>query len=141
MRRRFRSIRISIKRCRRASQPIQIAIILAICFVGHVFSILIPLGIPSSVISMVLLFALFAAKVLKRDALDQAGDFMLQHMAIFMIHRRRLYYGVHSARLPASLRRSFLICLISSDYDLCRHSIYGQKKLVCLLQRRIKRHV
>ena len=116
---------------------LQLAIIIAICFVGHVLSILIPLGIPSSVISMVLLFALFAAKVLNRDALDQAGDFMLQHMAIFMIPAAVSI--MESIQLVSSQLAAFLlICLISTitTFVVTAYTV----KLVCLLQRRIKRH-
>lgn len=112
-------------------------ILFAICFAGHILSTLIPIPIPTSVISMVLLFILFATKALKRDALDQMGDFLLDHMALFMIPASvSLIESIHL--ISNQLLAFIFICIVSTitTFFITAYTV----KLVCAIQRRCKKH-
>lgn len=116
---------------------IQIAILFAICLAGHVLSVLIPFSIPASVISMILLFILFASKLLKRDALDQVGDFMLDHMAIFMVPASvSIMESIHL--VSEQLFIFIFICIVSTitTFFITAYTV----KLVCAIQRRCRKH-
>lgn len=64
---------------------LQIGIVLFLCLVGEWIALLLPIPVPGSVISMILLFVLLAAKVLKVEHIRQKADFMLKNMAFFFI--------------------------------------------------------
>lgn len=64
---------------------LQIGVVFGICLVGQTISVFIPIAIPGSVISMVLLFLLLFFKLLKIDHIRQKADFLLKNMAFFFI--------------------------------------------------------
>jgi holin-like protein len=64
---------------------LQIGVVFSICLVGQAISVFLPIAVPGSVISMVLLFLLLFFKVLKVDHIRKKADFLLQNMAFFFI--------------------------------------------------------
>jgi len=64
---------------------LQIGVVFGICLVGQIISVFLPIAIPGSVISMILLFLLLFFKVLKVDHIRQKADFLLKNMAFFFI--------------------------------------------------------
>jgi holin-like protein len=64
---------------------LQIGVVFGICLVGQAISVFLPIAVPGSVISMVLLFLLLFFKVLKVDHIRKKADFLLQNMAFFFI--------------------------------------------------------
>ncbi|MEA5002762.1 MAG: CidA/LrgA family protein [Christensenella sp.] len=63
----------------------QIGIVLAVCLLGEFINIILPLPIPTSVLSMILLFILLLVKIIKIRHIEQFGDFLLKNMAFFFI--------------------------------------------------------
>ena len=63
----------------------QTALLLLICFAGEGIALLLPITFPSSVISMILLFALLALGVLKLPAIEEVTSFLTRNMAFFFI--------------------------------------------------------
>lgn len=63
----------------------QIGIIFAVCFAGELISKLIPIAIPASVVSMLLLLVLLILKWIKPRHIERFGDFLLRNMAFFFI--------------------------------------------------------
>lgn len=63
----------------------QIGIVFAVCFAGELLSRIIPLPIPASVMSMILLFVLLLLKWIKPRHIERFGDFLLKNMAFFFI--------------------------------------------------------
>jgi holin-like protein len=64
---------------------LQIGVVFGICLAGQTISVFLPIAVPGSVISMVLLFLLLFFKVLKVDHIRKKADFLLQNMAFFFI--------------------------------------------------------
>ena len=69
----------------------QIGIVLAVCLVGEGIAALLPIPFPASVISMVLLFLLLAAKLLRPHHIKEKSNFLITNMACFFCARRRGY--------------------------------------------------
>ena len=63
----------------------QLAVIFAVCLVGEGISALLPIPFPATVLAMVILLCLLAAKVVKPRQLQESGDFLLDHMAFFFV--------------------------------------------------------
>jgi len=82
----------SESRTRKAAGPknppklmLQIGLVFGVCLAGQLASALMPIAVPGSVLSMLILFALLVLKVLKVDHLRQKADFLLQNMAFFFV--------------------------------------------------------
>ena len=63
----------------------ELAIIFGICLVSEGISALLPIALPASVISMVLLFVLLATGGLKLDHIREKSDFLLANMSFFFL--------------------------------------------------------
>ena len=63
----------------------QLCIIFCICFGAEIISWALPVSIPANMIGMGILFLLLSLKLLKKDSLDETGNFLLANMAIFFI--------------------------------------------------------
>ncbi len=61
------------------------AIFFTICLIGDAISAILPFPFPGSVISMILLFILLVAKIIKAEKISQISDFFLDNMAFFFI--------------------------------------------------------
>lgn len=59
----------------------QFVIILFISFIGEVLKYVLPLPIPASIYGLVLMFILLETKVLKVEAVQDAGKFLIEIMA------------------------------------------------------------
>ncbi|MBS1473371.1 MAG: CidA/LrgA family protein [Massilimaliae sp.] len=64
---------------------IQIAIVFGICLLGEGISMLIPITVPASVVSMVLLFLCLLFGWLREEHIRDKADFLLKNMAFFFI--------------------------------------------------------
>ena len=64
---------------------LQIGLVFSVCLLGQIVSVLLPVPIPGSVISMVLLFLLLFFKVVHVDRIRQKADFLLKNMAFFFV--------------------------------------------------------
>ncbi len=63
----------------------QLALIFSVCLLGEAISSFLPFSFPGTVLSMILLFVLFATKLVKVDKIRPASDFLTQNMAFFLI--------------------------------------------------------
>ena len=63
----------------------KIGIVLAVCLVGEGIAALLPIPFPASVISMVLLFLLLAAKLLRPHHIKEKSNFLITNMACFFV--------------------------------------------------------
>ncbi len=64
---------------------LQIGVVFAVCLAGELVSALLPFAFPASVIAMLLLLLLLAAKVVRPDRLGQVSGFLLDNMPLFFI--------------------------------------------------------
>jgi Putative effector of murein hydrolase LrgA len=70
---------------RKLKLMLQIGLVFGVCLVGQAISVFLPIAVPGSVISMVLLFLLLVLKIVKVEHIRQKADFLLQNMAFFFI--------------------------------------------------------
>ena len=63
----------------------QFVIILFISFIGEALKYVLPLPIPASIYGLVLMFVLLETKVLKLEAVQDAGKFLIEIMSIMFI--------------------------------------------------------
>lgn len=63
----------------------QVGIVFAVCFAGELLSKIMPITLPASVMSMILLFVLLLLKWIKPRHIERFGDFLLKNMAFFFI--------------------------------------------------------
>ena len=63
----------------------QIAIILAVSFLGEVLNWLLPLPIPGSIYGMVILFVALMTGVIKLSSVKNAGDFLIDILPLLFI--------------------------------------------------------
>lgn len=91
----------------------QIGLVLGICLVGEAIARVLPFPFPSSVIAMVLLFALLCSKWLKPQHIQAKADFLLKNMAFFFIPAG---VGIlaHYDRLKSSLLPFLAVCAITT---------------------------
>ena len=64
---------------------IQLSIIFAVCLAGEFLSGIIPVTVPSSVMSMIILFVLLGCGIIKVYHIQSVSDFLLGHMAFFFV--------------------------------------------------------
>ncbi len=64
---------------------IQVLIYSLIALAGIVISLLSPIPLPSSILSMVLLFLLLLFKVIKKERIREVSTFLIQVMALFFV--------------------------------------------------------
>ena len=63
----------------------QFVIILFVSFIGEVLKYVLPLPIPASIYGLVLMFILLETKVLKVEAVQDAGKFLIEIMPMMFI--------------------------------------------------------
>lgn len=63
----------------------QLALIFALCLVGDFIANFLPLSLPGSVVSMLLVLGLLFTPFLKEEHLGESADFMLRNMTFFFI--------------------------------------------------------
>lgn len=63
----------------------QLLIILSICLVAELVAFFVPIGIPASILAMIILFGLLSFEVIKEKDIEHASDLLLQLMPIFIL--------------------------------------------------------
>lgn len=63
----------------------QLAIILVVCLAGEFVSGCLPVTVPGSVVSMVLMLALLFPGFLKPEQVEDVAEFLLRNMALFFV--------------------------------------------------------
>ncbi|WP_320129527.1 CidA/LrgA family protein [uncultured Sphaerochaeta sp.] len=63
----------------------QIGILFGLCLLGEVLSSVIPLPLPGSIISMVLLFLLLMSGIMKEQHIEKPADYLLSNMTFFFL--------------------------------------------------------
>lgn len=63
----------------------QICVLFAICLAGEAVSAVLPIPMPASVLSMVILLILLGLRLLKPKQLQAESDFLLNNMALFFV--------------------------------------------------------
>lgn len=63
----------------------QFGIILLITFAGELCKALLPLPVPASIYGMLILLAALCSGILKLEAVEQAGDFLIEIMPILFV--------------------------------------------------------
>lgn len=90
----------------------ELAIIIGICLIGEISAQLLPFPFPSSVLSMLILLALFFTPLLKPESIEGVSSLMLGNMVLFFIPS-----GVQIIKYASVMKDSWwklvLICLIS----------------------------
>lgn len=92
---------------------IQLLLLFTICMAGQLISNFLPIPIPSSVISLVLLLILLLTKILKPASIKELSEFLLANMAFFFIPAGvniLEYYNL----LKGNILVLLLICLITT---------------------------
>ncbi len=64
---------------------IQLSIIFAVCLTGKFLSEILPITVPSSVMSMIILFILLVCGIIKVRHIQSVSNFLLEHMAFFFV--------------------------------------------------------
>lgn len=92
---------------------LQIGIVFGVCLIGEGIAALLPIPMPGSVISMVLLLVLLLSGLLKVDHIAQKTDFLLDNMAFFFIPAGVGIMEQFSA-VQGYVWQILLICLITT---------------------------
>ena len=112
----------------------QVGIVLAVCLAGELISMVLPLPIPTSVLSMILLFILLLTKIVRVRHIEMFGDFLLKNMAFFFIPAGVAIMEQFDL-LKSNLVPFLLICVISTlvTFFVTAYTVKGvmalQKKL------------
>jgi holin-like protein len=91
----------------------QLGIILGFGFLGEILSYYLPLGMPASVLGLILMLAALGAKLLKPEQLGETGEFLSAIMAFFFLPTAVTimdYYGL----IRPVLVQLIIICIIST---------------------------
>ena len=64
---------------------VQVGIVFGVCLIGQTISALLPIAVPGSVLSMIVLFAILVLRIVKVDHIRLKADFLLKNMAFFFI--------------------------------------------------------
>ncbi len=86
---------------------LELAIILAICFLGDVLVALLPFNFSASVLSMIILLVLLVAKAIKFDYIKNSASFFTSNMAVLFIP-----YGVKLLQYLDVIKENLLLFLI-----------------------------
>ncbi len=63
----------------------ELAILFLIALIGEILSSYLPFSFPGTIISLLLLLLMLSAGIIKEDQIREAGDFLLNNMALFFI--------------------------------------------------------
>lgn len=63
----------------------QMLIIFLLCLFGEAVSAILPIAIPSNVISMILLLVLLIFKIIKKEHIKETSEFLLANLAFFFV--------------------------------------------------------
>ena len=86
---------------------LEIAIILAICYIGEILTSLLPFAFSSSVLSMIILLILLVIKAIKFDNIKSSATFFTSNMAVLFIP-----YGVKLLEYIEVIKENMILFLI-----------------------------
>ncbi|MBQ7283442.1 MAG: CidA/LrgA family protein [Oscillospiraceae bacterium] len=86
---------------------LELAIILAICFLGDVLVALLPFNFSASVLSMIILLILLVAKAIKFDYIKNSSSFFTSNMAVLFIP-----YGVKLLQYLDVIKENLMLFLL-----------------------------
>jgi holin-like protein len=89
----------------------QLAVILAFGLAGEILAFVLPLGMPASVLGMVLMLIALGVKILKPSHLGKTADFLSSYMAFFFLPIAISIIENFSYIRPVA-RQFFGICMI-----------------------------
>lgn len=112
----------------------QIGIIFSICWLSEFVEALLPFDFPASVIGMILLFALLAARILKVEHVQEKSDFLLSNMAFFFVPAGVSIINYFDV-LSGSVWKLFLICFITTVLTFAA-TVYAIKGTLWLMRRK-----
>ena len=64
---------------------IQLGIIFGICLVSEAVSMLLPFSLPGSIVGMLLLLVLLLLKIIKKEQIQKASEFLLANLPFFFV--------------------------------------------------------
>ena len=96
----------------------QFVIILFISFIGEALKYVLPLPIPASIYGLVLMFVLLETKVLKVEAVQDAGQFLIEIMPMMFIPAERMGY----IKTSADSDNCDFVCIHNCSYGCFRKS-------------------
>jgi len=86
---------------------LELAVILAVCFLGDVLVTLLPFNFSASVLSMIILLVLLVTKTIKFDYIKSSASFFTSNMAVLFIP-----YGVKLLQYLDVIKENLLLFLI-----------------------------
>ena len=86
---------------------LEIAIILAICYLGDILTAMLPFSFSSSVLSMIILLILLSVKLIRFDYIKSSATFLTTNMAVLFIP-----YGVKILEYLDIIKENMLLFLI-----------------------------
>ena len=86
---------------------LELAVILAVCFLGDVLVTVLPFNFSASVLSMIILLILLVTKVIKFDYIKNSASFFTSNMAVLFIP-----YGVKLLQYLDVIKENLLLFLI-----------------------------
>ena len=100
----------------------QFVIILFISFIGEALKYVLPLPIPASIYGLVLMFVLLETKVLKVEAVQDAGKFLIDHADDVYSGRCRSAERMGYIKTSADSDNCDLVCIHNCSYGCFRKS-------------------
>lgn len=86
---------------------LELAIILAVCYVGDILANLLPFSFSASVLSMLILLLMLIIKAIKFDSIKKSATFLTSNMAVLFIP-----YGVKILKYLDVIKENILLFLI-----------------------------
>lgn len=86
---------------------LELAIILAVCYVGDILANLLPFSFSASVLSMLILLLMLIIKAVKFDSIKKSATFLTSNMAVLFIP-----YGVKILKYLDVIKENILLFLI-----------------------------
>ncbi len=92
---------------------LQIALIVAVCMAGERLADILPVDVPSNIVSMIVLLVFLMTGTLRMRNIADGANFLLDHMSIFFIPAAVAIMGSFSMIAP-NIIKLVLICLITT---------------------------
>ena len=113
---------------------VQVGIIFAVCWISQIIEKILPFEFPATVIGMILVFLLLAAKVLKVEHIREKSDFLLSNMAFFFLPAGVSIINYIDV-LKSSVVQLVIICVVSTVVTFAV-TAYSMKLVVYLMNRK-----
>jgi holin-like protein len=104
----------------------QLGVILAFGFAGDILAVLFPIGMPASVLGLLLMLICLGLRLLKPEHLGETADFLSANMAFFFLPAVTLVLNNYGAVKGAVLKLAG-ICVISTFFTFAL--TYGTVRL------------